>query len=149
MENNKLLTLFDALVLYDYNIRVLHWKVKGLDFGTKHALMDEYHSQLNSYTDEVGEMLMMTGRVNMPTLFDVLDNVKHDDNEDYIVIEGNTYYSAKEVIENTEIIFNHLIKIYSDIVSDDSLPSDIISVLEEHLYWLRKESYYKLKSTLQ
>ena len=92
---NELLKVFNTLVLYDYNIRILHWKAKGLDFGTKHALMDDYHSQLNSYVDEVGEMLMMTGNVNMPTLFDVLSSIKNDEDEDYIVIAGTAYYSRK------------------------------------------------------
>ena len=51
---NETTELFCALVFYDFNIRELHWKVKGLDFGTKHELMDEYHSKFDSMIDDLG-----------------------------------------------------------------------------------------------
>ena len=67
---------FKRYSLYDYNIRILHWKTCGLDFGTKHLLMDDYHSQLNSYTDEISEMLMMTGNTAIPTFDQIIEIIK-------------------------------------------------------------------------
>ena len=146
--NNKLLNIFCALVLYDYNIRILHWKTCGLDFGTKHLLMDDYHSQLNSYTDEISEILMMTGNTDIPTFDQIIEIIKEDDEEDYIILDGDVYFDASKIISTTKLMFDHLIKLYYGIISDEKLPSDIISVLEEHLYWIRKESSYKLRSHL-
>lgn len=145
---SKLLRLFCSLVMYDYNIRILHWKVKGLDFGTKHLLMDDYHSQLNAFTDEIGEILMMTGETDIPSFDKVLEYIKEDNDEEYIILEGDEYFSAEDVIGTAKMIFDHLIKIYRDIITNDDLPSDIISTLDDHVYWLRKESSYKLRSTL-
>lgn len=147
MNNSNLNTLFCALILYDYNIRVLHWKVKGIGFGTKHALMDDYHSQLNSYTDEVGEMLMMTGNTQLPTFKEITESVESNE-ERFILVSGKTYYTPEEVVSDAKKILDHLISIYSSVIESENLPSDIVSVLDEHRYWLRKESAYKLASTL-
>jgi len=147
MNNSNLNTLFCALILYDYNIRMLHWKVKGIDFGTKHALMDDYHSQLNSYTDEVGEMLMMTGNTQLPTFKEITESVENNE-ERFILVSGKTYYTSEEVVSDAKKILDHLISIYSSVIESGNLPSDIVSVLDEHRYWLRKESAYKLASTL-
>lgn len=147
MNNSNLNTLFCALILYDYNIRVLHWKVKGIGFSTKHALMDDYHSQLNSYTDEVGEMLMMTGNTQLPTFKEITESVESNE-ERFILVSGKTYYTPEEVVSDAKKILDHLISIYSSVIESENLPSDIVSILDEHRYWLRKESAYKLASTL-
>lgn len=144
----KVYNLFCALVLYDYNIRMLHWKVNTSDFLAKHLLMDEYHEQLNSFTDELGEILMMTGNTNLPSLTEIIEMIKEDDDK-YVLLEGNTFYSPVQVLSNTKVMFDHLIKLYGKIITDDDLTSDIISKLEEHQYWLRKESSYKLTSSLR
>ena len=144
---DKVYNLFCALVLYDYNIRMLHWKVNTVDFLAKHLLMDEYHEQLNSFTDELGEILMMTGNTDLPSFTEIIERVKNDD-DNYVLLQGDAYYSPAQVLTNTKMMFDHLIHLYGKIVTDDDLTSDIISKLEEHQYWLRKESAYKLTSSL-
>lgn len=146
--NNNLYNLFCALVLYSYNIHTLHWKVKGLDFGTKHELFDEYYEELNKYVDDVAEILMMVNQTNIPTLVEVIEHTKETE-DSFILVKGDTYYSAKETISKAKNMFDHLIKLYSNVIEDESIPSDITSKLEEHQYWLRKESLYKLTSTLK
>ena len=143
----KVYNLFCALVLYDYNIRMLHWKVNTVDFLAKHLLTDDYHGQLNSYSDELGEILMMTGNTNIPTFAEIIERVKEDD-DNYVLLDGNTFYSPEEVLSNTKLMFDHLIKLYDKVITDSDLTSDITSKLEEHQYWLRKESSYKLTSSL-
>ena len=144
---NKVYNLFCALILYDYNIRMLHWKVNTVDFLAKHLLMDEYHEQLNGYSDELGEILMMTGNTNIPSFTEIIEMVKADDDQ-YVLLEGENFYSPEQVLSYTKLMFDHLIKLYGKIIKDYTLTSDIISKLEEHQYWLRKESSYKLTSSL-
>lgn len=144
---NELLKLFNTLVIYDYNIRVLHWKVVGLDFGTKHELMDDYHSQLNSMIDDIGECILML-HGSIPSLVDIIDNAKNDTDESYTMLTGTETYDARKVIELARKMFTQLISIYQTATTNDSLPGDIVNVLQEHQYWLRKETRYKLDSTL-
>lgn len=144
---NELLKLFNTIVIYDYNIRVLHWKVVGLDFGTKHELMDDYHSQLNSMIDDIGECILML-HGSIPSLVDIIDNAKNDTDESYTMLTGTETYDARKVIELARKMFTQLISIYQTATTNDSLPGDIVNVLQEHQYWLRKETRYKLDSTL-
>ena len=144
---NETTELFCALVFYDFNIRELHWKVKGLDFGTKHELMDEYHSKFDSMIDDLGEILMMTGNVNIPSLSKVITIIR-DSDEEFIPIDGERYYDVATLLTLCEKMFNHLISIYESVIQNGNLPSDVVNTLQEHQYWLRKEAQYKLKSSL-
>lgn len=144
---NETTELFCALVFYDFNIRELHWKVKGLDFGTKHELMDEYHSKFDSMIDDLGEILMMTGNVNIPSLSKVI-TIIGDSDEEFIPIDGERYYDVAKLLTLCEKMFNHLISIYESVIQNGNLPGDVVNTLQEHQYWLRKEAQYKLKSSL-
>ena len=144
---NETTELFCALVFYDFNIRELHWKVKGLDFGTKHELMDEYHSKFDSMIDDLGEILMMTGNVNIPSLSKVITIIR-DSDEEFIPIDGERYYDVATLLTLCEKMFNHLISIYESVIQNGNLPGDVVNTLQEHQYWLRKEAQYKLKSSL-
>lgn len=144
---NETTELFCALVFYDFNIRELHWKVKGLDFGTKHELMDEYHSKFDNMIDDLGEILMMTGNINIPSLSKVISIIS-DSDEEFIPIDGERYYDVATLLTLCEKMFNHLISIYESVIQNGNLPGDIVNTLQEHQYWLRKEAQYKLKSSL-
>lgn len=138
--NNELQELFKELVINDYNIRILHWKVVGLDFGTKHELMDEYHAKLNECVDGVGEIILMNGGS-----IQTLDNlIKDYDGE---LLNGNDHYTAQQVLIFANRIFEKLIDKYQKAI-DSNIPGDVKSKLEEDQFWFRKECKYKLKKSL-
>lgn len=141
----RLQILFSTLVIYDYNIRMLHWKVSGIDFGTKHELMDAYHSELNSMIDEVGEMILMLHGL-IPS-FAEINLFMSNSPKSFLIISGKENYDSKTVMNVVNNLFTDLIQLIDDTKSSN-LPSDIISKLEELQYWLRKETRYKLDSTL-
>lgn len=144
---SELQKLFDTLVLYDYNIRILHWKVVGLDFGAKHLMMDEYHSELNSYVDEVGEMILML-HGDLPSFYEVNNRIMNNTEESFTLLSGNTTYDIPKVLETTRKMFTQLIDLYESAIKSEGLPGDIVNKLQEHQYWLRKETRYKLDSYL-
>lgn len=143
---NELLKVFNTLVLYDYNIRILHWKVVGLDFGTKHQLMDDYHSQLNTMIDEVAECILML-HGDVPSFIDITHNTGNDQDVSYTLLSGSATYSVEKLLETTRSMFTQLISFYDEIWKTD-IPEDIKSKLQDHQYWLRLETRYKLDSTL-
>ena len=143
---NELAKIFNTLVMYDYNVRVLHWKVIGKDFDTKHKLMDDYHAQLNTMTDEIGEIILML-HGTLPSFHEVDNTAMNDRDEKYTMLSGSDVYDGKQVLEYTRRMFNQLIGFYEKALETE-LPSDIKSKLDEHLYWLRLETGYKLDSQL-
>ena len=141
--------IFNALVLYCYNMRALHWKIKGLSFDTKHELADNYHEKLAGFVDDIAEILMMLG--NAPKdLRTVVGNIGSDENEGYLLIscEGNTYYTEEQMLRSINQMFNHLIALYESACNDGNLPGDVVSKLQEHEYFFRLESRYKGKNRL-
>ena len=144
---NELLKLFNTLVLYNYNFRVLHWKVVGLDFGTKHELMDDYHSELNSMTDEIAEIILML-HGSLPSFQGINMYAQNDASETYTMLSGEDTFTVERLLEISRKMFTQLIDFYEAAIKSD-LPGDIVNKLQEHQYWLRKETRYKLDSYLK
>ena len=142
-ENTKKLfeTLFSALVMNRHNIHVLHWKCCGTDFEDVHTLMDSYLDKFNSLIDGIGE-IMMELNINPLCLCSIIKNLEEDD-EEYICISGDINYTSEKVFEHIATMFKRLIHLYEDIIEDEDIPSDIVSVLDEHKQWLRLERDYK------
>ena len=145
---NELVKIFNMLVLYDYNIRVLHWKIVGKGFETNHNLMDSYHSQLNTMIDDIGECILML-KGNIPAFTEIPTYLRNDDSTSYVLLNGTDKYDSEKVLENTRKMFNGLLDAYQKATDNSEIPGDIVSKLQEHQYWLRKESNYKLDSKLQ
>ncbi len=55
---NKLLA--DLVVEY-HKLQHFHWYVKGGDFFTAHAKLEEYYDEINEAVDEVAELMLMNG----------------------------------------------------------------------------------------
>ena len=137
---DELQNLFKTLIVSDYSIRILHWKIIGMDFGTKHELMDEYHSKLNEFIDEVGEVILMNGG-SIPSLAEVIS-------DGFKTLNAEEDYNAGAVIKLAKLLLSATLNEYEKVTNSD-IPSDIKSKLEEHMYWIRKELQYKLTRHLE
>ena len=50
--------LHAVLVYYQYNLRLLHWKIAGIGFDEGHSVMDDYVTQFSDFIDKIGEIIL-------------------------------------------------------------------------------------------
>lgn len=139
--------IFSALILYRHNIHVLHWNAKGVDFDPVHNLMNEYVSKFNELIDEIAEIMKMV-KIMPLCLHDVLQTTHNDTENSYLGLDCHRHYNSKEIFESIRIMFASLITLYDKTINCGCLPSSIISELESHQQWFRKEGSYKNDSRL-
>lgn len=129
----ELTTLFKQLVCAQYNLRVLHWKVKGKGFSKTHLDMDDHTDKFNEFIDTVAEMMLSYG-TNPPALADCIGSIR--------AIDPSENFDTEDTIKNMMSMYDTLIKEIS-VVKKDSCPSAFASKLDEIQYWLIIESRYK------
>ncbi len=56
---NKLNHLLANLVVEYHKLQNFHWYIKGSDFFTVHAKLEEYYNDINKAVDEVAESILM------------------------------------------------------------------------------------------
>lgn len=66
---NKLLS--DFVVMY-HKLQNFHWYVKGKDFFTAHAKLEELYDEMNEGVDDVAELILMLGGSPKASLKDFL-----------------------------------------------------------------------------
>ena len=66
---NKLLA--DLVVEY-HKLQHFHWYVKGGDFFTVHAKLEEYYDEINEAVDEVAELMLQNGMEPASTMKEFL-----------------------------------------------------------------------------
>ena len=86
---------------------------------------------------------------NIPAFTEIPTYLRNDDSTSYVLLNGTDKYDSEKVLENTRKMFNGLLDAYQKATDNSEIPGDIVSKLQEHQYWLRKESNYKLDSKLQ
>ena len=56
---NKLNHLLANLVVEYHKLQNFHWYIKGCDFFTVHAKLEDYYNDINKAVDEVAESILM------------------------------------------------------------------------------------------
>ena len=92
METKLNQLLADFVVEY-HKLQTFHWYVKGKDFFTVHAKLEEYYDHVNENIDEVAEHILMLNMKPLASLKDfeyLLNEVKElkkyaDDQEQYVI----------------------------------------------------------------
>ena len=140
--------IFNALVLYHYNMRALHWKIKGLAFDDKHDLAKGYYEKFDDLIDEVAEILLMLDG-SPKDLNTIIKSIEQDTTE-YLLVscEKDAYYTEEQMLVSIQKMLEHLLALYTNADKDESIPSDVRSKLEEHMYYFRLECDYKGKNRL-
>lgn len=131
--------LFVASIIYEHNMRMIHWNCNGCHFDRIHAISDEYAEKFNDNIDSIAEMIMMLGGKTM-SLACVLD-FANDDTEEYIIIK-DYIEDGVESYNTIGRMLSHIVSLY-DAVSHTDIPADIISELQAQQYYFRLEGQYK------
>lgn len=95
--------LCDLNVFYR-KLQNYHWNVKGKDFFTVHAKLEEYYDGINKEIDEVAEHILSIGGQPLGSLKDYLNNTKIKE--------------AENIKVDSKVIFNEIIKDYSMLLED-------------------------------
>lgn len=104
---NKLNHLLANLVVEYHKLQNFHWYIKGSDFFTVHAKLEEYYNDINKAVDEVAESILMLEGKPLASLKDFAANASIKEAEaqfiksDIILAEVERDYSLllAEVIE--------------------------------------------------
>lgn len=104
---NKLNRLLANLVVEYHKLQNFHWYIKGSDFFTVHAKLEDYYNDINKAVDEVAESILMLEGKPLASLKDFAANASIKEAEaqfiksDIILAEVEKDYSLllAEVIE--------------------------------------------------
>lgn len=104
---NKLNHLLANLVVEYHKLQNFHWYIKGSDFFTVHAKLEDYYNDINKAVDEVAESILMLEGKPLASLKDFAANASIKEAEaqfiksDIILPEVEKDYSLllAEVIE--------------------------------------------------
>lgn len=104
---NKLNHLLANLVVEYHKLQNFHWYIKGNDFFTVHAKLEDYYNDINKAVDEVAESILMLEGKPLASLKDFAANASIKEAEaqfiksDIVLAEVEKDYSLllAEVIE--------------------------------------------------
>ena len=139
--------LLALLVVYQHNLKVLHWKVSGKDFDNKHKILSDYYDKFDEFIDQVAELGM---EINIePLSFNAVHSLCNEMSESVIMCHANQDYEGKDALKIVGSMFDQLIANIDKCQQDKDLPSDILSDLDSIKAYLRLESHYKNKRRLK
>lgn len=120
MENilNNLNTFLSDLNVFYRKLQNYHWNIKGRDFFTVHAKLEEYYDEVNTLIDEIAEHILALGGQPLGTLKDYLNTTKIQEAEN-------------KKIDST-CIFNEIIKDYSTLLQDAVNIKDLADASSEN-----------------
>lgn len=106
MENllNNLNTFLSNLNVFYRKLQNYHWNIKGNDFFTIHAKLEEYYDEINEQIDEIAEHILSLEGQPLGSLKDYINTTKITE-------------AKNEKVDSTHII-NELIKDYSMLLED-------------------------------
>lgn len=101
---NNLNTFLSDLNVFYRKLQNYHWNIKGKDFFTIHAKLEEYYDEVNEKIDEIAEHILSLEGEPLGTL------------KDYLNITRITEAENKKV--DATLVLNELIKDYSMLLQD-------------------------------
>ena len=142
MENlvKNLNCLLADLNVFYRKLQNYHWNVKGKDFFTMHAKLEEYYDEINEQIDEVAEHILMLNNEPLGTMKDYLDNT-------CITEAKNEKIDECEVIKNVITDYTTLLKKVNEIKEEadnqkeygtSSLMDNYISLYMKNLWMLNQ-----------
>lgn len=123
------------LIVHQYNFRILHWNVIGVDFDPVHELMSQYYSKLDEFIDSVVEISVMCGE----DIISVMDAVA---TKSIFTISSKRKYESKEVFKISRALFEEILEGIDEAINDCE-HDDVKDELKIIQFWIRKELSYK------
>lgn len=100
--NNLLNNYLADLVVEYHKLQNFHWYVKGKDFFTVHAKLEDLYNAINSAIDEVAENILMIGGEPLASLKDFLANAKIEEAK----VE---HLKSKDIFKEVQADFEYLL----------------------------------------
>lgn len=104
----KLNTLLADLVVEYHKLQNFHWYIKGKDFFTIHAKLEEYYNYINEAIDEIAENILMIGFQPVASLKEFMELSKIEEAKDQQL-------SSKEIYNTVLKDFNYLLEAIKEI----------------------------------
>ena len=131
--------LSDLAVFYR-KLQNYHWNVKGNDFFTVHAKLEEYYDQVNEQIDEIGEHILILGGEPLGSMKDYLANTK-------IAEAKNEKITSCDIYKNIQVDYQILydcakkIKEQADNESDYATSSLMDDYMKDYgkILWMLKQ----------
>ena len=101
---NNLNTFLSDLNVFYRKLQNYHWNIKGKDFFTIHAKLEEYYNEVNARIDEIAEHILSLDGQPLGTLKDYLETTKIKE--------------AENIKVDSSYILNETIKDYSMLLQD-------------------------------
>lgn len=143
MENlvKNLNCLLADLNVFYRKLQNYHWNVKGKDFFTMHAKLEEYYNEINSEVDEIAEHILMLNNEPLGTMKDYLSNT-------CIQEAKNEKIEECEVIKNIIVDYNTLLNKVINIKEEaDNLKAYGTSSLMDNYISLYMKNLWMLNQT--
>ncbi len=100
--NNLLNNYLADLVVEYHKLQNFHWYVKGKDFFTVHAKLEDLYNAINSAIDEVAENILMIGGEPLASLKDFLANAKIEEAK-------AEHLKSKDIFKEVQADFEYLL----------------------------------------
>lgn len=104
----KMNTLLADLVVEYHKLQNFHWYIKGKDFFTIHAKLEEYYNYINEAIDEIAENILMIGFQPVASLKEFMELSKIEEAKDQQL-------SSKEIYNTVLKDFNYLLEAIKEI----------------------------------
>jgi len=139
--------LMAAQILFQHNLKILHWNVIGLDFDPVHELLGGYYEYFNDLIDDTAEFCKSLS-VNVISLHEAMEILENDDIA-FMSINGSDSFVSKDCFEKVGNMFDIMIKLYDMAFTYDTIPASIVNKMQESQQWFRKESHFKNRQRLR
>ena len=140
--DDKMRLYLAALTIYENNMRILHWKLRGPDFHNTHERFGDYYEELGKYMDEAAEQIISMGGDPVNSS-DAMEIVRQSDLNGF-VLKADADYPDDSAENAAYNMMEQLYKLSSELAGDDSLPIDVSDVFMGHAKYFRIEGMYKL-----
>lgn len=97
--NNELNKLLSDLAVFYRKLQNYHWNIKGSDFFTVHAKLEEYYDDVNKQIDEIAEHLLILGYEPLGTLKDYLANTNIQEASNEKILSCQIFQEVKKDLE--------------------------------------------------
>lgn len=139
----KLNTLLADLVVEYHKLQNFHWYIKGKDFFTVHAKLEEYYNYINEAIDEVAENILMIGSNPVASLSGYLKLAKIEEADE-------KHLTSNEIYAMVLKDFDYLLTSVKDIkVEADQNNSFIISALMDSYIKNFTKTIWMLKQVVE
>lgn len=140
--------LIATLIVYQHNVRMLHWTCKGKGFDHTHSYLDDFGKQIYDFTDEIAEIMISLDK-KIPTLTEAMNILANDDTTEHLIITSEEFHDSKECAKAMMQMFTTLHSVYMKAYDEIKEHPGLTSTLDTHLAWIHKEGFYKMRLRLE